>query len=211
MKETGYTMKDGRQWFVDGWKLFTKSWLLLILGAVIWVLIEVGLALIPVAGEIIDGLFFPVLYGGFLFGIREVDQQRELKISHFFQGFIDQSKLKPLLTLGLLMVFFEITEAGLAVILGPFTALVLAAPLGILVISALLFSVPLVMFNDVKPVDAIKSSYHSCGRHISAMITIYLFLIAFAVLSIVTLGLAMLVIIPVTFCALYLSYKAIYA
>ena len=210
MEDTGYTMKDGRQWFVDGWKLFTKNPLMLILGTVIWILLEVLLAFLPIIGEILDGLIFPVMYGGFLYAIREVDEQRKMKINHFFQGFIDSTKLKPLLILGLLMVFFEITEAGLAVILGPFTAFILAAPLGILVISALLYSVPQVMFSDSKPVDAIKSSYYNCGRHISAMITIYLFLILFAVLSVITIGLAMIVIMPVTFCALYISYKAIY-
>lgn len=210
MKETGYTMKDGRDWFIDGWRLFTKSPLLLILGAVIWILVEVALALIPVAGEIADGLLFPVLYGGFLYGAREIDEQRKLKISHFFQGIIDKTKLKSLLILGLLMVFFELMEAGLTLILGPFAALVLAAPLGILVFSALLYSVPQVMFSDAGVVDAIKSSYHSCGRHISAMISIYLILIVLALLGIVTFGLAMLIIMPVTFCALYKSYKAIY-
>ncbi|WP_404358403.1 hypothetical protein [Methylotuvimicrobium sp. KM1] len=210
MEDTGYTMKDGRHWFVDGWKLFTKSPLMLILGTVIWILLEVLLALLPVIGEILDALIFPVMYGGFLYAIREVDEQRKMKISHFFQGFIDSAKLKPLLILGLLMVFFEIIEAGLIVTLGPFTALILAAPLGLLVISALLYSVPQVMFSDSKPVDAIKSSYYNCGRHISAMITVYLFLILFALLSVVTIGLAMILIIPVTFCALYISYKAIY-
>lgn len=210
MKDTGFTLKDGRQWFVGGWKLFTKKPLLLILGAIIWMLLEVALALIPVAGEMVDGLLFPVLYGSYLYGIRELDEQRKLKISHFFQGFIDKTKIISLLILGLLMVFYEILEAGLAMILGPFAALVLAAPLGILVISSLLYSVPLVMFGDSKPVDAIKSSYNSCGQHISAMISIYLILLVFAMVSIVTFGVALLIFIPVTFCAFYLSYKDIY-
>lgn len=209
MDNSGYTMKDGKQWFIDGWKLFTKNPLLLLLGTVIWVLLEVLLAVIPVVGEIVDGLLFPIMYAGFLYAIREADEQRKINIKHFFQGFIDTEKLKPLLILGLLWVFLVIIEAGMVVILGP-VALMFVAPLGILVISALLYSVPQVMFIGSKPVDAIKSSYYSCGRHFSAMITIYLFLILFAVLTVVTLGLAILLIMPVTFCALYVSYKAIY-
>lgn len=210
MKETGFSLKDGRQWFIDGWKLFIKKPLLLILGGIIWMVLEIALALIPVVGEMVDGLLFPVLYGGFLYGIRELDEQRKLKISHFFQGFIDKAKIFPLLILGLLMVFYEVLEVGLTMILGPFPAIVLAAPLGILVISSLLYSVPLVMFNDSKPVDAIKSSYNSCGQHISALISIYLILLVFAMVAIITFGAALLVIMPVTFCAFYLSYKAIY-
>lgn len=210
METQGFTLKDGRQWFFDGWKLFTKSPLLLFLGAVIWMLLEVTLAFLPVIGEIVDGLLFPVLYGGFLFGIREVDEQRKIKFKHFFQGFTDQSKLGPLLFLGLLMVLFEVTEVGLTLIVGPFPALVLAAPLGILAFSALLYSVPLVMLSDAKPIDAIKSSYNSCGRHISAMISLYLILLVLALVAVASLGLALLIIMPVTFCALYKSYKAIY-
>ncbi|MGR9046923.1 MAG: hypothetical protein ACU83N_16705 [Gammaproteobacteria bacterium] len=210
MNDNGFSMKQGLQWFVEGWKLFTQSPLLMIIGAVLWTLLEVVLAFIPVLGEVLDGLLFPVLYAGFLYGIREVDEQRKLEIKHFFRGFQDISKLKGLLLLGLLMVFFEATEAGLALILGPFAALVIAAPLGILVFSGLLYSVPLVIFTETKPVEAVKSSYNNCGQHISAMISVYLMILAFAVVLVVTFGVALLVILPVTFCALYRSYQAIY-
>ncbi|GAB4272141.1 MAG: hypothetical protein Kow0065_21530 [Methylomicrobium sp.] len=210
MEETGFTMKDGRQWFIDGWQLFKRKPLLLISGTVLWVVLEVMLALVPVVGEIIDGLLFPFLYGGFLYGIRQVDRQQSLELKHFFQGYFDKAKIRPLLILGLLLVFFEIIEAGLIVIIGPFAALVLAAPLGILVFSALLYSVPLVMFGDIETIGAIKSSYDSCGKHISALISIYLIMLGFALLAIVTMGFGLLLIMPVTFCAFYLSYKAIY-
>lgn len=170
----GFSMKQGYLWFVDGWHIFKQQPVLFILGSAVWIGLEVALAFIPVAGEVIEGLLFPVMYAGFLSVIHEIDSRQKSCFRHFFQGFTDISKLKNLLLLGSMMVFLELLEVTLTMILGPLGALVLAAPLGILILSSLLYSVPLVFFADSKPIEAIKSSYNSCGQNISALISFYL-------------------------------------
>jgi uncharacterized membrane protein len=210
MEKKAFSMQEGWLWFVHGWEMFKKSPVLLIVAAFIWMALEVSIALIPVAGEVIDALLFPFLYAGFLFGARELYEERRLSLTHLFRGFTEGSKIKHLLTLGLLLAVAAIVEAGFVFLLGPVGAIFMAAPLAILVFSALLYSVPLVMFTDAEPVEAIKSSYRSCGQNIAALIVVYLVLLVFAIFTAGTLGLALLFIMPVTFLALYKSYKDIY-
>ncbi len=202
-------MRSGWLWFVEGWKLFKKSPLPLILGALIWGVLELGIAFIPVVGVVIDGLIFPMLYAGFLYIAREIDEGRKPSFKFFFVAFMDKSKFALLFMLGIVIVLFEAISVVAALFFGPI-AIVILVPFVLILVSMLLFSVPLVTFNKSSFIEALKSSYHSCGENISAIIMAYFALFGLMVLSVLTFGVALLVTIPIIFCSFYKGYKEIY-
>lgn len=196
-----------------GWRCFSEAWLLLkkepiklIIGAVLWLAIEFGIAFIPIAGPMIDGFIFPMFYAGFLNVSRKVDIDEPIKVSDFFIGFVDYRLLLQLSCLGGFLVGFEILSVIFAESLGAISVAILL-PLAVIMISALIFSVPLVLFEKIKFHQALKSSVACCGKNFAVIFVMYFILLAFMVVSAVTFGLGLIVIIPVTFCALYHCYS----
>lgn len=203
------SMRSGWLWFFEGWKLFKKSPLLLIFGALIWGVMELIIAFIPVIGVVIDGLIFPMLYAGFLFNAREIDEGRKPLLKFFFVAFTDKAKFALLFMLGIVIVLFEAISVAVGLFFGPI-AVVILVPFALILVSMLLFSVPLVTFNQANFIEALKSSYYSCGENISAIIMAYFVLFGLMVLSVITFGVALLAIIPIIFCSFYKGYKEIY-
>lgn len=201
----------GLTWFEEGWRLFVlKPWMWIVL-AFTWMIISVVLLVFPVIGRLVDALIFPTLYSGFLYGAREVDSGRDLKIVYLFQALVDPATRVPVFVLGILPLGFLIVVNFVALAFG-FSVLAFAvlAPLSILMSLALVYACPLVIFHGVEPVAAIKSSFNACLKNI---IPVLIFGIVNFVLSLVagiTFGLGFLVLLPVTSCALYRSFQSVY-
>ena len=210
IKKTNSTMTKGLDWFVYGWHQFKKSPIIFVLGAAVWVGVEVGFAFIPFAGEIIDGLLFPFLYAGFLYAANDLEENGKVSFLSFFKGFSDFSKIPTLLIMGLPVVMFEVIEFLVLSTVGPLIALLMAAPLLVMVLCGLLYAVPLVIFKNYGLLEAIKSSYSICGKNVSPLITIFLMMLVFSIVGVISFGVAFVVILPVTFCAFYESQRCLY-
>lgn len=207
IKKSGYTLMTGWEWFVFGWQHFKRSPIIFVLGAVVWVGVEVGFAFIPYAGEIIDGLLFPFLYAGFLYAARELDVNGKIPVTAFFRGFANAPRAMTLLMMGVPLVVFEVVEFLVLETLGPLIALLMAAPFLVMVLCGLLFAVPLIIFEDYKALDAIKRSFQIAGKNISPLITVFLMMLVFSIVGVISFGVAFAVVIPVTFCAMYKSHE----
>ena len=201
------TMLRGYEWFIYGWYQFKNSPALFVIGAVIWISVEIGFALIPFIGEIIDGLLIPFLYAGFLHIADDLEEKGKVSFMAFFKGFSGFSKILKLFIMGIPMVMFEVIEFLVFIMLGPLFALLMAAPLLVIVLCGLIYAVPLVIFKNYSALEAIKSSYRICGNNILPLITIFLMMLIFFIVGIMSFGLAFVVFVPVTFCALYESQK----
>lgn len=210
MNPNAVALKQGWLWFVEGWRLFRMNPVIWIVGAAIWLGIEIALAFIPVIGPAIDALILPMLFAGFLHGARDLDNGEPLTVPTFFRGASDHSKLLPLLTLGVLSAGYEIVSAGFALLVGPIQAVVIIGPLGVMVVVALIYAVPLVIFEGLDAVSAVKRSFEACGENVAPLLIVFVILLGFAMITVMTLGAALLVIMPVTFCAAYRSYKSVY-
>ena len=196
----------GWRCFSSGWFLLKKEPVKLLIGVALWLALEFAIAFIPVAGPMIDGFIFPMLYAGFLNVADKIEQEKPIQIIDFFIGFIDHRLLIQLSCLGGFLVGFEILSVTFATSLGAMAVAILV-PLAILMVSSLIFSVPLVVFEDIKFNQALISSASCCGKNFAVILVMYFILLAFMVISAITFGLGLIVIIPVTFCALYICYK----
>ena len=209
MDKKNFTMKSSLSCFLAGWKIFKSEPLPMILAAIAWMAIELVIAFIPVAGEMIDGLLFPTLYAGFIFAARKIETGQKPVITDFFIGLTDENKRIPLLLLGIIIVLFEILTVVFAMTLGGL-AVVILFPLGVLAFAALIYSVPLVFFAGITPVKALTESCQTCGQYLTAVFALYLLLFALLTVSVLTFGIALPVIIPLIFCMMYKSYQSIY-
>jgi hypothetical protein len=222
---------NGWNWVVDGFGLFRKSPVIWIALFLIYVLIAMALSTIKVLGPILLNLLAPVFMAGFMLGCKALDEGDELEINHLFAGF--KQHTSGLITVG------GIYLAGIIVIVGVvFIATGNAALLGqspgqddpaslaengkllLVMLTALAAIVPLVMaywfapalvaFHDIKPVEAMKLSFHACLRNMLPFLVYSLISMLLMLLAMLPLGLGLLVMIPTITTSLYASYKDIF-
>src|SRR4051812_24768992 len=92
--------ENGWKWIVQGWNLFKRApgiWIALM---VLFIVISIVLAFIPVLGSIASFVLTPVFTAGMMIGCRALDEGGELKIEHLFAGF--RERFATLLTVGVL-------------------------------------------------------------------------------------------------------------
>lgn len=206
---------DGVEWIRQAFAIFKQNiWL--------WIgmsLVVVILSLIPYIGSIVS-LFTSFFIAGMVFGCNEQVQGRQLKFEHLFQGFI--THLKPLLILLLVYIAIAVVMAIIMVILTvlviPFVnpdkmflvmVLIVLAALAVSIpfIMAMWFAPALIMLHDVKPIQAMKMSFQGCMKNMLPFL-VYGLVIFFvgSLFTILTLGLGLLVLIPISYIVMYVSY-----
>ncbi len=221
----------GWKWITDGWELFRRqpgTWILLL---VVFVLISVLIALIPILGSIAGNLLWPVFAGGIMLGCRELDQGGELTVGHLFAGFRDH--FGRLVVVGILylvaliavvVVAFAITGAGIgfgallgaerggaepsvrAILLGVLVALALIIP----VVMAVWFAPTLVVMNDLGVGAALQASFRACLKNIIPFLVYGLIGFGLAIVASIPLGLGWFVLGPTIAASMYTSYRDIF-
>lgn len=227
--ETG----QGWNWYARGWEIFMKNPGIWIVLALILFVIYFVLNLIPLIGGLAAGLLAPALFGGLLYGARELDHDRSLEIPHLFQAFRDSDRTVPMvllglvplaagLVMGLVAVAFGVGVAGMAAVSGSggatagmaigggiiyFLMIVIMA----LVVGALMmFAVPRVMFGHAEPIAAVTDSVKACIANIGAFVVFALLYVVFAVLATIPFGLGFLILMPVMAGAVYSANKEVF-
>lgn len=226
----------GLSWFGDGWTLFMRNPGMWIVFMILLFVIAVVLSLVPLLGQLLLALIMPGLIGGVLYAARELSEQRAMDINHLFVAFKEDGTRNAVLVLGAVMLganilFILITlvfigtgmgmagmmqggnheamAAGLGV--GMLLAMLLLSVLGLLLSMAFFYAIPLVMFAAAKPVDAMKSSFAACLANILPLLLFGVIYIVLAMVAVLPFGLGLLVLLPVTFGAIYTSYRDVFA
>lgn len=221
----------GVAWFGCGWRLFTAS-------PVMWVVMAVVLfVLLVLLGSIRFGafglaLFSPALGAGLLYGAAEVKAGRPLAFGHLFAGFKDQTKLTPLVILGVVLLGASVLSLLIAVSFGanamhmletdaPPEAMMAHAPRMLLALLLMLtvqlvatvlvyFAVPLVMLRGMPPGVAMQSSARACLRNVLPLFVFSLVYVVLAVVASLPAGLGWLVLLPWSAAMAYCSFEDIY-
>jgi hypothetical protein len=227
-------MTEGGRWFVQGWRLFTSDLEMWLIQTLAWFVAILALYLIPKLGVLIILTLTPAFYAGFIYGAKKVDQGRDLKFRHIFQGLIDNNKRLPLLILGLTAALIGLVLMALGVDLGgdlsglnvrsdrppvaggsgavsPIIVFITqAAFFAFLSNLVFIYACPLVMFTNAKPFVALRSSLIACLDNARPLLLFSLIYFGLGLFASILVGLPFLIVFPVTFCALYASYKSIY-
>lgn len=220
------------KWNVEGWNLFKRQpriWIALI---VVFIVISIALAFIPILGLLASMVLGPVFVAGVMIGCRAQDEGGELKIEHLFAGF--RSRFGTLLTVGLL---YLAATAVIALIAGLVTGVKLLSLLGggasdpgavlsaamtlllaLLIMLALMvpvfmaiwFAPPLVVFHQLGALEALKSSFAGCLKNTVPFLVYGVILLVASIVASIPFGLGWLVLGPLIAASIYTAYRDIF-
>lgn len=224
---------EGWTWIADGWHFFLRSpgtWIAI---ALVMIVIFVVLAVIPVVGGLALSLLTPVFVGGLMLGCRALDEGGEIEFRHLFAGFQKQAgnliavgAIYLGLSLAVMLIVMVFTGASMFAIFpgggardpqamaGAFMTMALAMLIGLAlfmpIAMAMWFAAPLVVLNQLGPVEAMKQSFSGCLRNVVPFLVYGVVMFVLAIVASVPIGLGWLVLVPIGAGSLYASYRAIY-
>jgi len=217
----------GAGWLIDGFAYFRKApgqWFAV---GIVGFVIMIGIGVIPVIG-LIGGILAPVWSAGLMLGCKDLHEGKALQVRHLFAGFGD--KVGPLILSGLLVsclslaivllilgpLFFQVLISGdtealantdlLGLVLRILLILVLMIP----VYAASWFLPALIVLGNIGVVEALKLSLSAGLRNIWPFLVYSLMTIALMIPVVLTVGLGILVVGPVIFSSIFISFREIF-
>lgn len=222
--------ENGWAWIASAWSIFKRAPGVWIGMVVVFLLICVGLSIVPIVGWIATMLAAPVFGGGFALACRTAEQGGEVQFDQLFGGF--KHRFGPLVGVGaayliamvviLLIVGLttgasvftvikattpeEVMAAGAGLLLAGLIYLALQVPL----LAAVWCAAPLVVFHDLGPMAAMKASFVGCVRNILPFLLYGIVLLIPSILASIPFMLGWLVLLPVMIASAYTAYRDIY-
>ncbi|MGD9889064.1 MAG: BPSS1780 family membrane protein [Halothiobacillaceae bacterium] len=229
----------GAGWISAGWNLVKGQlgmWILLVL---VYLMIEIVLQIIPLIGGIIAALISPGLVAGMFLAARYVDEGKTLDLNLLFQPLMEARTRGALLTLGAMAIVFSILMALILIFMlgGALSgasfaenassvdseAMIVSAIVGmgfgglllmLLLVAAysmaMWFAAPLVLFAGVAPIAAIKLSFKAVLANWLPALLFGLLVVVLGFVASIPLMLGWLLLMPVLFAAMYVSYKEVF-
>lgn len=222
----------GMGWITKAFTMFKKNFLLWIGIGVVYLIISLITGYIPIINLLFALIVF-VFIGGVIQGCAAQAAGKELRFDYLFSAF--KTHFMPLIILCLLYIVAVIIAfipiiiifLGAFLLLGENNAtieqlsvgdsagLMVAMVLSMLIILPIIMSIwfapALVVLHNIKPFAAMKMSLKGCLTNI---VPFLVFVFALAVISslliVFTLGLALLVVVPVGMITYYTSYRDVW-
>lgn len=174
----------GALWLRDGWRLFARQPLGLAAMVVVYLMMLLVPALIPVAGLALSGVLAPFATVALLAACREVDAKRAPNIGLFAQPFQDARTRGPMFQLGMINAALVLTVALLGNLLGgpepekppaslkeiPVDLIALQLVLYTPVLMLMWFAPVLVGWHQLTPGKAMFGSVIACWRNKMALL-----------------------------------------
>ena len=220
----------GWEWIASGFALFKRqpgTWILLL---IVLLVCSILIGLVPIIGGLANMLLLEVFVGGIMLGCRALDGGDGLEVGHLFAGF--KQNTSNLVVLGLLALVAWVVVLIPAILIiggGSFLALMRgdAAGIGALgltfvlamlvvlalsipVYMALWFAPSLIVFHDLAPVAAMKTSFIACLKNIVPFLFYGVILLVLSAIAAIPFGLGLLVLIPVILASVYTAYRDIF-
>ena len=233
--EEGQKVAAGRggTWWSQAWELFKKApgtWILIF---VVFMVLSLVFAIIPL-GSLVTNICYPVIAAGVMLGCRSLEEGNGLTVGHLFAGF--KKNVGSLLLVGVLylvgmMLIALLAGIGAALMIPSFAAkaaagqsgpdLMVLLPILLVVflvvlalmlplIMALWFAPAIVVFHDVQPMAAMKASFAGSLRNFIPFLVYGLVGFGLAIVAAIPLGLGFLVYGPMLWATVYTGYRDIY-
>ena len=225
--------KQGLQWILSGFYLFKRSLLPWVVVCFTFVFVALFMSVIPLLGKFVFTLISPVFLAGLMQGCQAVEQGKPIEISHLFGAFKENPA--PLIAIGGFYLVGQILIIGLVMLIGGsqmtdmmlygkrvdeselmgvmssfLTSSLIMLVLSIPLMMATWFAPLLVIFHRLPPVVAMKRSFFACLRNIIPFQVYGIALIILTVICLMPYGAGLVILIPLLFTSIYVSYKDIF-
>jgi uncharacterized membrane protein len=221
----------GMEWLAEGWRYFLLApgpWIAIL---VLWFVLVVVLAFIPLIGSLATNLLMPVVSAGIVLGCDALRRGQPLGIEHLFAGF--STNFAQLLLVGLInlgigvlmgVVLLGVMFGGLAMSgdistwgssAGPGVGFIVVMVVAVLAVSiplamAMAFAPALVALNGLGAVEAMLLSLKACARNFLALLILGFIVVLLAIVAVLPLGLGLIVAAPVFMATNFVAYRAIF-
>ena len=225
----------GTAWLTEGFGYFQKDTVAWVGVTILWFVITLALAFVPLLGNLAVQILTPVFVGGMMLGCRARAQGGAFQVAHLFAGFSQntgQLIVVGLLYLGgiigiviLLMVLVLFSFGSLVIIqqvnAGDLTALtdnlkvvlliiLITLSLYIPLVMAFWFAPALVIMRNAGAVDALKLSFNGCLLNIMPFLLYGIIGLALTIVAVIPMGLGLLVLVPMLIASMYVSCQDIF-
>ncbi|HDZ77906.1 MAG TPA: hypothetical protein ENH39_01195, partial [Gammaproteobacteria bacterium] len=226
MQVNSVSAEQGARWFKCGWDLFKQdfgTWFIMFL---ILVGLSIVLSFIPFIGSLALMIISPALMGGFMYAASEMDNGNKIEIGYLFQGFRDKERMNKLLILGgiyllvqVLFIFIMFSLVGGTLMMTASQtgnvdpAAMMTSGMGLLMLLAFLvvltimlgfiYATPLIMLDNVSPIESIKASYSASFKNILPLLVFGLVYLLLGIVAAIPILLGFLILIPVSILAMY--------
>lgn len=227
----------GVSWITNALSIFKDNFLLWLGIGVVYLIIAMVMSAMPIINFVFSLISF-VFVGGIIKGANAQVTGKELRFDHLFSTF--STHLWPLIVLfvlymaaliiafipiGIILIVVSHVIGGIGNVDSMMTAEQIGAGSIIAILLVLLFSMiaffflfvmvwfapALIVLHNIAPTDAMKMSVKGCLKNILPLFVFSLLLPLLALLSILfTLGLAILVVVPIGMITYYTSYRDVW-
>jgi len=221
----------GPAWLAEGWRLVRRAptaWIGLAAG---WMIITLGLVLVPVVGGVAANLLQPVFFASFALAARRQLAGEKIEMGDLFSGF--RRPLRPLVNVGAILLVAEIAIFMLMSLLGlpgvggageePVTVaeyvqslrgkewiLVVGLLLTAFVKGALWFTPAVLAFRELSTAHAIRWSVFAALSNVGAMVAYGAALTAVFLVAVLPWGLGLVIAVPVMVASTYTGYAEVF-
>ena len=221
----------GVQWISAGWTLFLARPGFWILVALLQTLLIMLVLLVPLLGQVGAHLLIPILSAGLMVVAQRIQFNEPVTVAEAFTGFREHAPAVVnvgvwymlgwmlIVALGLLLgggaalsgmaVGMETHYEWLGTLISVF-GILLAIVVSLLLVLPLVMSVwlapPLAVFHDIPAMQAMKHSFLASLRSLPAFIVAFFLVALMLFLTSLTLGLGLLIVIPIMAGSTYAAY-----
>ena len=215
------------EWLRFGWDLFTRApgaWAVM---ALVFLVLTLAVAMVPLAGALASHLLLPLLVAGVLQAVRRQEEGGKVELNDLFAGFSRETTGLVVVGLCYMLGWFGILAVGMLIgggslvggaatggfgvaIAGVLLAVMISLALAVPLFMAFWFAPALVYFNHMQPVPALKASFSACLKNILPFTVLGLIMGVLFFVAALPMGLGFLILLPVSFAALYASYRDIF-
>jgi uncharacterized membrane protein len=197
-----------------------------------WIVITLGLVMVPIVGGIAANVLQPVFFASFALAARKQEQGGAVEMSDLFSGF--RRPLMPLANLGAILLLAELAIFALLALLGlpglsandegtvsmaDFARelqgkewiLLVGLVLTAIVKGALWFAPAVLAFHEMTTAHAIRWSLFAALSNLGAMALYGLVLTIAMAAAILPWGLGLMIVIPVMVASTYSGYREVFA
>lgn len=216
----------GVNWITKAFAIFKDQFLLWLAIGVAYLIIFAIASSVPLINFIFPLISF-VFVGGIIKGCADQATGKELKFDHLFSAF--NTHLMPLIILFVLylvatiiimipiLIVFGSMFASLAqgssnvAVIGMAIGMLLAFLLLFPVLMAIWFAPALIVLHDIEPVRAMKMSFKGCLKNILPFLVFWIVAPIIMILAVIfTLGLGLLILLPIGMITYYTSYRDVW-